>query len=286
MRILLVNDDGILAPGLEALYRAVRHLGEVEVVAPSTSQSAMGHAISVRTPLQVQRVHVNNVFHGWSVEGRPADCVKLAMVKLLPQRPDYVISGINNGSNTAINVLYSGTVAGAIEGAFFGIPSVAISLEHTPSPDFNGAAAIARTLIERYLATRPAPGTCLNINIPSLERGAPVGVRVCPQATVPMDDEYIEHEEISGFKVYSLDGRVPHHDRCPATDLAAIHERYVAITPLRFDMTDHTRLRELAEMDWPQRLDPPAAPLVAQPPPTARAETRAASAGDARNTAP
>ena len=129
VRILITNDDGILAPGVEALYRAVADLGHVDVVAPETPQSASGHAISVRTPMAVRRVHVSGVFHGWSVDGRPADCVKLAVGELLEHRPDFVLSGINAGVNTGINVLYSGTVAGAIEGAFFGIPSIAFSLE-------------------------------------------------------------------------------------------------------------------------------------------------------------
>src|SRR5215475_1178467 len=126
MLILVTNDDGILAPGIEALHAAIADLGEVHVVAPETSQSAIGHAISVLTPMSVRRVHVSNAFHGWSVDGRPADCVKLAILELLPRRPDFVLSGINAGVNTGINVLYSGTVAGAAEGAFFNVPSMAI----------------------------------------------------------------------------------------------------------------------------------------------------------------
>ena len=125
MRILLTNDDGILAPGIEALYRALADLGDVEVVAPETTQSAVAHAITVLAPMAAHRLNVKNVFEGWSVDGRPADCVKLAMLELLDRPPDFVVSGINAGVNTGINVLYSGTVAGAAEGAFFGVPSAA-----------------------------------------------------------------------------------------------------------------------------------------------------------------
>jgi 5'-nucleotidase len=253
MRILITNDDGILAPGIEALYQAVADLGHVSVVAPATSQSAIGHAISVLTPMVVHRVHVNNVFHGWSVDGRPADCVKLAVLELLDPRPDFVLSGINAGANTAINVLYSGTVAGAVEGAFFGIPSMAISLELSAELDFNKAGVIARSLFQHYAASRPPPGSVLNVNIPALDAGWPRGVRVCPQDVVPMDDHYRHNTDEDGRAIYWLDGRMPDRERCgPDSDLAALLQRFVSITPLRFDMTDHARLEQVSRCTWPQ----------------------------------
>lgn len=251
MRILLTNDDGILAPGIEALYSAVADLGDVEVVAPETSQSAVGHAISVLTPMTARRVHVGGIFHGWSVDGRPADCVKLGMLELVPQRPDFLLSGINAGVNTGINVLYSGTVAGAAEGAFFGVPSIAFSLELSTELDFQKAGRVARALFERFVDSRPRPGTCLNINIPSLDKGWPLGVRVCPQATVPMDDHYRKQPDPQGRMVYWLDGKFPEKHRAPDSDVEAVHERYVSITPLRFDMTDRDRLAEVRDMSWP-----------------------------------
>jgi len=255
MQILITNDDGILAPGIEALYRAVADLGEVEVVAPESSQSAIGHAITVLSPMLAHRVHVNQRFWGWSVDGRPADCVKLAMLELLKGRPDFVLSGINAGVNTAINVLYSGTVAGAIEGAFFGVPSMAVSLELSDELDFNRAARIARQIFERYAASAPRPGTCLNVNIPSLDQGPPRGVRICPQGTAPMNDYYYKASDPRGRVVYWLDGRFPEIEACPDSDMAAIRERYVAITPLRFDMTDHSLLPQLASWEWPTAFD-------------------------------
>jgi len=250
MRILLTNDDGILAPGIQALYHAVSDLGDVEVVAPETPQSAMGHAISVLTPMSVKRVHVHGEFHGWSVDGRPADCVKLAMLELLETRPDFVISGINAGVNTGINVLYSGTVAGAAEGAFFGVPSMAVSLELSEELDFAAAGRITRALFTRFASADPARGTCLNVNIPSLDQGLPRGIRVCPQCSTPMEDRYHKATDPRGRAVYWLDGRLPDRSSSSDTDLAAILERYVSITPLRFDMTDRSRLNEIADMAW------------------------------------
>jgi 5'-nucleotidase len=253
MRILITNDDGILAPGIEALYRAVEDLGNVTVVAPETPQSASGHAITVRVPMAVHRVHVNNVFYGWSVDGRPADCVKLALVELLGQRPDFVLSGINAGANTGINVIYSGTVAGAVEGAFFGVPSVAFSLELSDELNFPMAGQIVRAVFQRFVAAQPPAGTCLNVNIPALDAGWPRGVRCCPQGVLAMEEHYVKQVAADGHTVYWLDGRLPDGNAEADSDQAAIRDRYVAITPLRFNLTDRGELARLAEWNWPAR---------------------------------
>jgi len=251
MRILITNDDGILAPGLEALYSAVADLGHVDVVAPDDSQSGVGHAISVLKPLLVRRVHINNVFHGWSVAGRPADCVKLAMIELLEQRPDYILSGINAGANAGVNVLYSGTIAGAVEGALFGVPSIAFSLELSDELDFHRAGRVARTIIDHLLAVPPPRGTCLSVNIPALDKGWPRGVRCCPQAPVNWEEHYEKQIEGPGRTIYWLNGRLPDHDRCPDSDLAAVRDGYVAITPLRPDLTNQEQLAQVAGWKWP-----------------------------------
>src|SRR5918911_3636112 len=172
VRILLTNDDGVYAPGLRALRKELQKLGEVTVVAPAAEQSAVGHSITLLTPLLVQDVvDEDHRPMGWAVEGRPADCVKLALLELLPEPPDLVVSGLNAGSNAGINVLYSGTVAAAIEGAFFQRTSIAVSLEYTrPKPlDFGRAAELARQVIEQVMARRPAPGALFNVNIPSFD---------------------------------------------------------------------------------------------------------------------
>jgi 5'-nucleotidase len=257
MRILITNDDGILAPGLEALYTAVADLGHVDVVAPADSQSAVGHAISVLKPLLVQHVHVNNVFHGWSVAGRPADCVKLAMIELLEVRPDLVLSGINPGANAGINVLYSGTIAGAIEGALFGVPAIAFSLELSDELDFHKAGRIARAMLDHFLAARPQPGVCLSVNIPALDKGWPRGVQCCVQAQVSWEEHYEKRLDADGHKIYWLDGRLPDHHADADTDLAALREGYVAITPLRADLTDRHALNSIAQWTWPATFDRP-----------------------------
>ena len=255
MRILLTNDDGILAPGLSALYEAVHDLGQVDVVAPATTQSAMGHAISVLTPLIVERVHVNNRFHGLSVSGRPADCVKLAMVELLDERPDFVLSGINAGANTGMNVLYSGTVAAAAEGAFFGIPSVAFSLQFSEEMDFEAASKVVREIFIRYAESKPPAGSCLNVNLPALNAGLPRGVRVCPTASEPMREYYHKQPSKDDQRVFILDGEVPDPNDCPDTDHYATHEHYVAITPLKFELTDEAAMKRVEGVKWPTGFD-------------------------------
>jgi 5'-nucleotidase len=256
MRILLTNDDGILAPGIEALYRALADLGQVAVVAPDTAQSAVGHAISVLTPMAAHRVHIKNVFEGWAVDGRPADCVKLAMLELLDWRPDFVVSGINAGINTGLYIFYSGTVAGAAEGAvFFGVPSMAVSLELSDDLDFERAAQIARRVFERYAAARPPAGTCVNVNIPALDSGWPKGIRVCPQSVVPAEASYQRQVDPHGRQIFWLDPAPPEPTSHPDTDTEAILEGYVAITPLCFDVTDRKMLPEVEKWAWPETFE-------------------------------
>ena len=170
MHILLTNDDGIYAPGLRSLRKELMRLGDVTVVAPATEQSAVGHSVTLLTPLLIQEVFDEEKrFLGWAVEGRPADCVKLALLELLPEPPDVVVSGLNAGANAGINVLYSGTVAAAIEGAFFRRVSIAVSLAYASSGplDFAAAAPLARRVIEQILAMNPRPGSLFNVNLPA-----------------------------------------------------------------------------------------------------------------------
>ena len=193
MRILLTNDDGIYAPGLRALLPQLRKIGEVVVVAPATEQSAVGHSVTVLTPLLVQEIlDEQRQLLGWAVEGRPADCVKLALRELLKEPPDLIVSGLNAGSNAGINILYSGTVAAAIEGAFFRCTSIACSLEYARAapPNFPRGAELSRRVIEQIIARHPAAGDLFNINIPDLERGPIRGVRTVPQNVVPYVEAY------------------------------------------------------------------------------------------------
>lgn len=257
MHLLLSNDDGILAPGLAAMRQALASLGRVSVVAPESPQSAAAHGITVSGPIAVRKVHVQEAFHGLSVDGRPADCVKLAAKALLDTPPDLVVSGINDGANVSINVLYSGTVAAAAEGALLGFPAVAVSLERGVERDFHQAADIALDIIRRLVEDGLRPGQLININIPDLTPGPPRGVRVVPQATRMMDDQFARHAAPDGLDYYWLTTeRFPQCDRHTEHDLDAIQQRFVAITPLHFDMTQYGLLDDLKRLSWTLQASP------------------------------
>jgi 5'-nucleotidase len=252
VRILLTNDDGIYAPGLRALRPELRKLGEVTVVAPAAEQSAVGHSVTLTTPLVVQEVlDEEGGPLGWAVEGRPADCVKLALRELLPEPPDLIVSGLNAGSNAGINVLYSGTVAAAIEGSFFRRTSVACSLEYTKlRPDFTRGAELARRVIEQILSQNPADGALFNVNIPSVERGPIRGIRALPQNVAPYVESYDRRTDPRG-RVYFWPGPdftcpEPH----PDTDVTALAEGYITVTPLQFDLTHAALLEQMSRWTW------------------------------------
>jgi 5'-nucleotidase len=188
---------------------------------------------------------------GWAVEGRPADCVKLALLELLPEQPDVIVSGLNAGSNAGINVLYSGTVAAAIEGAFFQRTSIAVSLEYTkPKLDFPRAADLARRVIEQILAQRPAAGTLFNINIPSPDKGPIRGIRTVPQNVAPYLETFDRRVDPRG-RVYfwsnpGLSCPEPH----PDTDVTALQEGYITVTPLQFNLTHAELLHRMKGWSW------------------------------------
>jgi 5'-nucleotidase len=253
MRILLTNDDGIYAPGLRALRAELRKLGEVVVVAPATEQSAAGHSVTLLTPLLVNEVFEDDgkTFVGWAVEGRPADCVKLALLELLPDPPDVIVSGLNAGSNAGINVLYSGTVAAAIEGAFYRRTAIACSLEYDKKIyDFPTAARYDRQVVEQILARNPLPGSLFNVNIPVLERGPVKGVRVLPQNVSPYQEKFDRRVNPRGRTYFWTSPEFTCPDPHPDTDVTALAEGYITLTPLQFDLTDRARLEPMREWEW------------------------------------
>jgi 5'-nucleotidase len=253
MRILLTNDDGIYAPGLRALRPQLQKLGEVVVVAPATEQSAVGHSVTLTTPLIVQEVlDEDRQPLGWAVEGRPADCVKLALRELLPEPPDLVVSGLNAGSNAGINVLYSGTVAAAIEGAFFRITSIACSLEYTRLRplDFQRGAELARTVVEQILARDPSPGTLFNVNIPSLDRGPVRGVCVRPQNVAPYVEAFDRRTDPRGRVYFWSTPKFSCPDPHPDSDVTSLAEGFITVTPLQFNLTHAELLQEMSDWEW------------------------------------
>jgi 5'-nucleotidase len=247
MLILLTNDDGISAPGLVALYRELKPLGEVHVVAPATVQSAAGHGITLSVPLMTSRVTVENAFTGTAVEGRPADCVKLAVAQLLPRAPDLVVSGMNSGANVGINVIYSGTVAAAIEAAFLGLPSIAVSL-HLGSDgptDFGRGARLAGETIGKILKVGLGAGQVVTVNIPNLKpEESPRGTRVVRQCTRPWTDTYERRRDPRGREYFWNNTIFKLGQTEEDTDVAALRDHFITITPLQFDLTDHAQMKK------------------------------------------
>ena len=253
MLILLTNDDGIRAPGLVAMYRELRLLGEVEVVAPETVQSATGHGITISTPLLTNRVKVEEAFTGTAVDGRPADCVKLAIDQLLPKRPDLVVSGMNSGVNVGINVIYSGTVAAAIEAAFLGLPSIAVSLmlKNDVEVDYARAAKLALHTIRQVIEAGVKGGQVITINLPALKAGEnPKGTKVVRQCVRPWADTYERRKDPRGRDYFWNSSVFKLGDTDEDTDVAGIRDGYITVTPLQFDMTHYLQLREWKERKW------------------------------------
>lgn len=247
MKILLTNDDGIFAPGLAAIYEELVKIGDVTVVAPADSRSGASHSITFLEPLVCNKVDINGLFTGYSVQGSPADCVKLAVMQLHKEPIDLLVAGINNGANAGINVYYSGTVAAAMEGAFLKVPAVAMSLAAEREMDFETAAKHCVRILKKLIPVEK--GTVVNVNIPLLSRGGPKGIRVVPQSSRGFDEYYIPQKNDQGQTVFQLAGE--HH---PAdgvhADSTSLLEGYITITALAPDMTDHKRTEALRKKKW------------------------------------
>jgi 5'-nucleotidase len=253
MLILLTNDDGIFAPGLAALHREIVKLGEVHVVAPDSVQSATGHGITLHTPLLTERVKLDSGISGVAVDGRPADCVKLAVTKILPKAPDLVISGLNSGANVGINVIYSGTVAAAIEAAFLGLPAIAVSLHLRREfpPDYAKAARYGRETIEQILAAGLKPGHAASINIPGLPEGkSPGGIKIVRQCTRPWNDTYERRTDPRGREYFWNTSVFTLGDRQDDSDVSALRDAFITVTPLQFDLTQYEVLEEWNRHAW------------------------------------
>lgn len=239
MRILLSNDDGIFAPGLIALEQQLRHLGEVFVVAPATEQSGVGHSITYLTPLTCKSIHRDGRHWGWAVNGSPADCVKLAIGELFKDNPiDLVVSGINSGLNAGINVLYSGTVAAAIEGAFFGVTSVAVSLEYDEDADYQTAAVIARNVVGGIVDQPQSNGRLFNLNIPTAATDSPKDLKVVPMGLAQYGRTYEKRTDPNGRSYYWALWSEPNQPAPAEADVTALRQGNVTLTPLHFNLTE------------------------------------------------
>jgi 5'-nucleotidase len=250
LAILLTNDDGIFAPGLAALHRELRRQGEVQVVAPESEQSAVGHAISLMTPLRVKKVALDGGLTAWAVSGTPADCVKIALAELLPEPPELVVSGINLGPNVGINVLYSGTVSAATEAAILGVRGLAVSLNTYKDADWATAASLAGELISRLRDLRAwTPEVCLNVNLPALPRERLRGVKVTRQDTGPLVERFqrrVDPREHVYYWLAEINERVSLE---PDTDYGALAAGYISITPIHHDLTHYPSMESLKDLD-------------------------------------
>lgn len=244
--ILLTNDDGIYAPGLAAMERELEKLGDVYVVSPATEQSGVGHSITYLSPLVVKELFEARQRRGWAVEGSPADCVKIGIFEFCPRLPDLIVSGINGGLNAGINVLYSGTVAAAIEGAFYGITSVAVSLEFDEHGEFDRAAVLARQVIQQILRQKGAAPQLYNLNIPTAAlRATRRELRVVPMGLARSAEQYEKRIDPRGRSYFwALSGAIvaaTGHE----TDISALAKGLITLTPLDFDLTKRSQLAEM-----------------------------------------
>ena len=246
--VLISNDDGIDAPGIFALALEMKKIARVTIVAPDRQQSAVGHAITMNYPLRAIPFRKNGEFFGYAVDGTPADAVKLGVRFLLKEKPDLLMSGINHGSNTAINILYSGTVSAATEGTVLGIPSIAVSLTTHDQADFSYAARFAARLARRVVEEGLPHGTLLNVNVPAVPEEKICGVRITRQGNSSWEDTFDVRRDPAGREYFWLTGSMAIKDTDPDTDQIAVRENWISVTPIHYELTDRALLERMK--DW------------------------------------
>ncbi len=244
MRILLTNDDGIFAEGLCALYDALCIDHEIFVVAPEAERSAVGHAITLVDPLRVKRVKRGRHFFGYAVNGTPADCVKLAIHEIIGPEIDLVLSGINRGANVGINVLYSGTVSAATEGVILGYPGIAISLNAYHDPDYCFAAYFTSCLLKSLVKMPNLGRFCLNVNIPAVPANKIKGIKFVRQSTARLIEKFERRVDPHG-NIYYWQCSEKFTEKDPETDVVALSEGFITITPLHYDLTSKEAIQIL-----------------------------------------
>ncbi len=239
--ILITNDDDITAPGIRNLVEAVKDLGQVVVVAPDKPQSGMGHAITIGSPLRMNKMNLFGDIEAWQTSGTPVDCVKLAVDKILHRKPDICLSGINHGANHSINVIYSGTMSAAMEASIEGIPSIGFSLlDYNYEADFEPARKIVHTIVSEILQQKLDKHLLLNVNIPSIPYNKIKGIKICKQAYAKYEEDFDERMDPQGKKYYWLTGKFVNFDKSKDSDVWALTNNYVSVVPVEFDLTNYT----------------------------------------------
>lgn len=248
--ILVTNDDSIEAKGIASLVEAMKPLGDLVVVAPDTVQSGKGHAITIHEPLRLKKSEIFSGVESYTCSGTPVDCVKLGIYEILHQRPTLLVSGVNHGSNAATNVLYSGTMSAAVEGAIEGIPSIGFSLlDYAADADFDASMHYATKIADAVLRNGLQKGVCLNVNIPKGKLDDLSGMKICRQGRAYWEDSFDKRQDPFGGDYYWLTGDYTSTDKGEDTDLWALSHNYVSVVPTHFDMTAHHLISNLNEWD-------------------------------------
>jgi 5'-nucleotidase len=244
--ILISNDDGITAPGIRALVDAMKTIGDIIIVAPDSPQSGMGHAVTISKPLRLDKTDIYGDIPAYQCSGTPADCVKLAVDKVLHRKPDLLVSGINHGSNSSINVLYSGTMSAAMEGAIEGMPSVGFSLcNYSYDADFSLAKSVAQRVAKNIIQNGLPQGTLLNVNIPNVSDTDFKGLKVCRQAIAKWQEEFDERRDPNGRRYFWLTGKFINMDKGIDTDEWALANNFASVVPVHFDLTAYHAMQAL-----------------------------------------
>lgn len=249
--ILITNDDGITAPGIRKLITIAKKIGDVYVVAPDSPQSGMGHAITINSTLQLEELKLKGGSpHEWACSGTPVDCVKIACDKILPRKPDLCLSGINHGSNSSINVIYSGTMSAAVEAGIEGIPSIGFSLlDFSYHADFDASEYFVEKIIRQSLSQNMKGGKILNVNIPNLPKSDIKGIKICRQAIAKWDEEFEKRKDPRGKDYYWLTGNFINLDEGKDSDEWALKNGFISVVPIQFDLTDYNSMKELNQWD-------------------------------------
>ena len=245
--ILITNDDSIVAPGIRALIEVMKEIGDVVVVAPDSPQSAMGHAITINNTLKLEKTTLNDSdTEEYSCSGTPVDCVKIAVNQLLKRKPDLCVSGINHGSNSSINVIYSGTMSAAVEAGIEGIPAIGFSLQDFAwNADFEPTKKYVKTIASQVLAKGLPDGVLLNVNFPKLPEEKIKGIRVCRQAKASWKESFDKRQTPHGRDYYWLTGTFVNEDKGEDTDEWALENGYISLVPVQFDLTAHHAIQQI-----------------------------------------
>ena len=245
--ILVTNDDGINAPGIRTLISIMKDIGDIVVVAPDSPQSGMGHAITINSTLHSSRITPkDSEITEYSCSGTPADCVKLAINELMPRKPDLCVSGINHGSNSSINVIYSGTMSAAIEAGIEGVPAIGFSLlDYRWNADFEQSKNFVSMITLNALNNGIPKGVVLNVNIPSVRKSDIKGVKICRQAMAYWIEEFDKRKNPLGQEYYWLTGKFINEDLGEDTDEWALNNNFISIVPVKFDLTAHQAIKGL-----------------------------------------